>query len=679
MPRRAPHTPDKPSARPKRAAPRAASAGAGAAVAPNELLADYRRKRRFSRTPEPSGAAHAEPAHNRFVIHKHDASRLHYDFRLEYDGVLKSWAVPKGPSLDPHERHLAVQVEDHPIEYGAFEGTIPAGEYGGGTVMLWDRGTWTPLGSAEEGLRTGRLKFTLQGEKLRGKWTLVRMGGAAGEDGKNWLLIKERDGEVRPAGEYDVRAARPDSVATGRTMEQIAAENDAVWKTNRPAKTRRSARPTRLANGRMPRAGHRRTAADTETHRSVQVEEAPLDPARLPQARRAAQPRTLHAQLATLTDEVPEGDEWLHEIKFDGYRMICFLEQGQARLISRNEHDWTGRFPSVAAACEQLAGEPNVLPHKQAILDGEVVVLRPDGTTDFQALQNALKGGRGARPDLLRVRPAPLRRLRPDAHAIAGAQGAVAAVAAAGRERSRCCATATTFAGRGPSVLSQRVQALDGRAGFQACGQHLRAAPRAHLGEDQMPAAAGVRHRRVHEPGRNPDGFWGAALGLLRRRPAGVLRQGRHRLQRGVAAQHPRPVAAARAKDPGVRQSAARGRSAPGPLGAARAGRRDRILRMDRRRPAATPDVPGLAARKGRARRRARTATKGGRAGGTGRRSVCSDRRTCGQRVESSAQRVGRDLAPRAIGRRCARRGESRSSPACGSRTRTRCSIPKRG
>jgi bifunctional non-homologous end joining protein LigD len=276
-------------------------------------LEQYRRKRDFRRTPEPAGGQPASSGRF-FCVQRHAARRLHYDFRLELDGVLKSWAVPKGPSLDPAEKRLAVHVEDHPIEYGTFEGTIPAGEYGAGEVILWDRGEWEPVDDPAESYRRGKLKFTLHGRKLRGGWTLARMGGRAGEGGKNWLLIKERDVEARPEGESDVLAERPESVA-----------------------------------------------------------EKPDDPL----------PERLAPQLATLADAPPRGDDWLHEIKYDGYRIVCRLEDGRVRLFTRSAQDWTARLGPVARACAAL-------PAKTAWLDGEVVVFEDGGRTRFEALQEAL-------------------------------------------------------------------------------------------------------------------------------------------------------------------------------------------------------------------------------------------------------------------------------------------------
>ncbi len=194
-------------------------------------LTTYRRKRDFRKTPEPTGETGTRPRRRRllFVIQKHAASRLHYDFRLEVEGVLKSWAVPKGPSLDPKDKRLAVRVEDHPIEYGSFEGIIPQGEYGGITVLLWDRGEWIPEGDPSEGLRRGRLTFRLEGEKLRGLWTLVRLRGSEGEGKTNWLLFKNSDDEARSGGGGGIVTERPESVATGRDLEQIAREADSVW------------------------------------------------------------------------------------------------------------------------------------------------------------------------------------------------------------------------------------------------------------------------------------------------------------------------------------------------------------------------------------------------------------------------------------------------------------------
>ena len=318
-------------------------------------LAEYRRKRHFARTPEPRGAARAGGAAHRFVVQKHAASRLHYDFRLELDGVLKSWAVPKGPSLDPADKRLAMATEDHPVEYAEFEGIIPEDEYGGGTVLLWDAGTWTPLDDPRVGLRKGRLAFELAGQKLRGRWSLVRLRGRTPRDeGKSWLLIKGRDTAARSPDEPPITEARGESVATGRDIDAIARDRGRVWRSNRPA-------------ARATRAPARKRSAPS--------------PATMAGAKAAPLPARIAPQLATLVEAPPAGDHWLHEMKYDGYRILCRITQGHARLLTRNGKDWTEQFPSVAHAAEGLGVE-------QAVLDGEVAVLRPDGTTTFSGLQN---------------------------------------------------------------------------------------------------------------------------------------------------------------------------------------------------------------------------------------------------------------------------------------------------
>jgi bifunctional non-homologous end joining protein LigD len=330
-------------------------------------LQEYRKKRHFRRTPEPRGAA-TNGAGARFVVQKHAASRLHYDFRLELDGVLKSWAVPKGPNLDHSARVLAVQVEDHPIEYASFEGIIPQGEYGGGTVMVWDQGTWKADGDAHRDLERGNLKFELFGQKLKGHWTLLRMGGKAGNGGKNWLLIKSRDQEARGRGDTPLVEESPNSVVSGRTMDEIAKDADRSWHSD----------TGRAAGAKAPA---RKTAVAEKPAKS-----GSWDTSSLPGARKSAMPAAIHPQLATLVREAPEGNEWIFEIKFDGYRMIGRLEKGRVVLRTRGGQDWTARFPKVSRALATL-------PVKQAILDGEIVVMSSNGTTDFQALQNLMRQG----------------------------------------------------------------------------------------------------------------------------------------------------------------------------------------------------------------------------------------------------------------------------------------------
>lgn len=322
-------------------------------------LREYQRKRDFRKTAEPRGApgASRKKGAPRFVVQKHDASRLHYDFRLEHEGTLKSWAVPKGPSLDPKERRLAVEVEDHPLDYGGFEGTIPQGEYGGGTVLLWDRGTWHPDDDPRAGLRAGRLKFRLDGEKLRGGWTLVRMADKPGRPaGKpNWLLIKEKDEEARAGAARDILDERPESVKSGRDLPAIAAGG-------RPSSSKTSAAAA-------PPAKVAKTATKTPGARG--------------RAARSAVPEVPAPQLATLVSEVPAGEGWLHEIKLDGYRILAGVAGGEASLWTRGGKDWADRFPAVARAVAAL-------PVETAILDGEVVALLEDGRSSFQALQQAL-------------------------------------------------------------------------------------------------------------------------------------------------------------------------------------------------------------------------------------------------------------------------------------------------
>jgi bifunctional non-homologous end joining protein LigD len=333
-------------------------------------LAQYHAKRDFRRTPEPPGASRPSRSGSSFVIQKHDATRLHYDFRLEIGGVLKSWAVPKGPSLDPADKRLAMQTEDHPLEYGGFEGVIPEGEYGGGPVLLWDRGTFTPSGDPGTALRAGTLKFTLSGQKLHGGWALIRMRGRDRRDasGRTWLLVKERDAHARPAGAAAITDTRPESVLSGRRIEEIASASDRVWRSNRRGAHARRARSRSVDPPRPAR---------------------PSAPRAIPGARAARLPRFVAPQLATLVAAPPDGDAWLHEMKFDGYRILCRIDKGRATLWSRNGLDWTARFPAIAEAAARL-------PARQALLDGEVAVLLPNGTTSFQALQNALpSGGQG--------------------------------------------------------------------------------------------------------------------------------------------------------------------------------------------------------------------------------------------------------------------------------------------
>jgi len=344
----------------------------------NRQLARYRSMRDFNVTSEPSGGPPRKPITNEspelpFVIQKHAATRLHYDFRLAWDGVLKSWAVTKGPSYFPGDKRLAVQVEDHPLDYGGFEGIIPKGQYGGGTVMLWDRGTWEPHGDVAESLKKGSLKFALHGEKLKGNWALIRMGGrAAREDKPNWLLIKEHDEDERGPNDEAITEQAPNSVASGRDMEAIAKAKDRVWNS--------AARDPGVRESQKPSRPERPAPAKALPQRITQNLNAP----------REVLPAFIAPQLAGLAKMPPAGDDWIHELKLDGYRIQARIEQKRgkatAQLLTRTGLDWTHRMKPIA---EAVAG----LPVKSALLDGEVVVLAKDGTTSFADLQAAFQDG----------------------------------------------------------------------------------------------------------------------------------------------------------------------------------------------------------------------------------------------------------------------------------------------
>lgn len=289
-----------------------------------EKLNAYNQKRNFARTSEPEGGIETAQTGLRFVVQHHLARRDHYDFRLEWDGALLSWAVPKGPSCDTRNKRLAVQVEDHPLEYRNFEGTIPQGEYGGGVVMLWDEGYWEPYGDVDEGLREGMFKFILKGRRLKGKWVLVRLKGKAGE--KNWLLLKEKDEYARIG---DGIAGFTTSIRTGRTMREIEAGED------------------------------------------EKITRNPFN--------------STSVQLAKLVQRVPEGEDWLYELKYDGYRILAYMEGNNIRLITRNGNDYTERFQGIVSSLVDWAEG------RTMILDGEMTVTNPEGKTDFQALQNYMK------------------------------------------------------------------------------------------------------------------------------------------------------------------------------------------------------------------------------------------------------------------------------------------------
>ena len=328
---------------------------------PDALLATYRAKRDFTKTKEPSGtekgkAGKVQPDRI-FMIQKHAATRLHYDFRLEMDGVLKSWAVTRGPSLNPADKRLAVQTEDHPLAYATFEGTIPEKEYGGGTVMLWDRGSWEPLGDAEEEMRKGHLRFRLHGERLSGEWHLVRIHGHRKGDGKrnNWLLIKSDDEAAKAKNGDKILEEHRVGIGSGRTMEEIAANASA-----QSGKTKSTSQPKPLSG-----------------------------PARA-KIRSSELPAFIPYQLATLVDAPPQGKNWIHEIKFDGYRLQARIEGGDITLLTRSGQDWTHKFGPITLALSKLKTD--------GIIDGEVVAIGANDTMSFAALQQALSDNK---PDTL--------------------------------------------------------------------------------------------------------------------------------------------------------------------------------------------------------------------------------------------------------------------------------------
>ena len=321
-------------------------------------LQEYNQKRDFKVTSEPKGSR-ARKRGSSFVVQKHAARRLHYDLRLEMDGVLRSWAVTRGPSLVVGEKRLAVHVEDHPLSYGDFEGTIPRGEYGAGTVIVWDRGTWSAIGDAAKGYAKGHLVFELAGEKLGGRWHLVKMQGKATEKRENWLLIKAEDDFARTEDAPDILQEQPHSIKTGRDIEDVASLG-----TGAPPAAPRGSRPVSSKGG------------------------SEDDPTRLKGAKRAKMPDFIAPMLATLATTAPAGERWLHEIKFDGYRLQARIDGGKISLLTRSGLDWTDRFGE--GIVDALAS----VPAEKAIIDGEVVVEAGSGASDFSALQADLSEGR---------------------------------------------------------------------------------------------------------------------------------------------------------------------------------------------------------------------------------------------------------------------------------------------
>jgi len=321
-------------------------------------LQRYREKRDFTLTREPKGTRPSGAGFS-YVIQKHDASHLHYDFRLELDGVLLSWAVPKGPSLDPTVRRLAMQVEDHPIEYGSFEGTIPKSEYGGGTVMVWDRGTWSPLDDPKKGYAKGHLRFELHGAKLRGAWHLVRTS-KKDDAKKSWLLFKSHDSKANT--DDALLDEQPNSAETGRSMEEIAGATDSVWHSNRAAK----------------RSGIAAKPTATRSDRAAKLRSL------LQRVKRGALPKKVEPELPTLSKRVPTGPEWGYEIGYDGVRLLARIEEGAVELLGDRGSDWGKRLPQLARNLAKMSW-------KDALLDGTIAAQRPNGTTDASLLEKALR------------------------------------------------------------------------------------------------------------------------------------------------------------------------------------------------------------------------------------------------------------------------------------------------
>jgi bifunctional non-homologous end joining protein LigD len=383
-------------------------------------LDEYKRKRRFEETPEPPPKLETQ-SRRRFVVQRHHASRRHYDFRLEMEGVLKSWAVPKGPSLDPADKRLAMQVEDHPVSYFDFEGTIPEGNYGGGTVMVWDAGTWVPLspvpvngeyvpGTEKEAaamLAKGDLKFRLKGKRLNGDFALVHIKGRTGSKGNEWLLIKKKDDHVVAGFNID---AYDTSILTGRTMAEIAGDKgSAEWKSSRPA-SRGKVKAAWLADA-IARADSKREALTAESAEGAErskrksfttegtgdTEESKIKEGKaktqkssvlsvlsvvkgLTGAENKAMPGVIHPMLATSTAKAFDDPDWLFEIKWDGYRAVAFIEDGRVRLVSRSQNDLTAQFP-------ELGSLPQFVKAQRAILDGEIVALDDEGRSSFSLMQ----------------------------------------------------------------------------------------------------------------------------------------------------------------------------------------------------------------------------------------------------------------------------------------------------
>ena len=556
-----------------------------------DKLATYQATRDFTQTAEPSGAAAVQPSERlRFIIQRHAATRFHYDLRLALDGVFKSWAVTRGPPLDPHDKRLAVETEDHPLDYGDFEGTIPKGQYGGGTVQLWDRGTWAPQGmTAEQGLEKGDLKFTMEGGRLHGSWVLVRIKGWSGKR-VNWLLIKHRD-EHAKEGDADALLADDRSIASGRPMADIAAGSG------------RAPKPFMLA-------GADAVAKDAVWDSSVglvpalRAEKRTTKPRTraTPKPDLAAMPDFIEPQLCHSVERPPSGEGSLHEIKFDGYRVQVRVEGGRAVVRTRKGLDWTARFPGVARACAALL---------DGIVDGEIVALDADGAPDFAALQASLAEGTTEQLvlfafDLLHAGAEDLRPLK------------------LSERKARLRAFLTGKPAPDPAIVRFVDQIDTGGDAIlrSACrlslegivSKQANAPYRSGRSETWTKAKCRAGHEMV-------IGAWADTAGQLRSLIVGVYR-GDHFIHvgrvgtgfgRDVAARLlPRLESRRRPQEP-VHRSRRATASREHPLGASGTGRRGGVRRMDGRGPGPAGLVQGLAggqARRGGSSRDARTGGK---------------------------------------------------------------------
>ena len=493
-------------------------------------LKTYRAKRDFGKTSEPRGATGRKKSKSggQYVIQKHAATRLHYDLRLELGGVMLSWAVTRGPSLVPDDKRLAIHVEDHPIEYNSFEGTIPKGQYGGGTVMIWDRGTWTPEFDPGGGMKKGHLEFTLHGKKLKGRWHLVRMNKRPGERQEPWLLIKGEGEYARTKSEPDILEELPDSAVSRRSMEQIAEGRSRVWHSNKPANEQSS---KRIAPKKKPaRAGgarEKRVSAAKPREKAAKKEKSSgslRQIGRMSGARRSALPTFVSPSLATLAANAPNSADFVHEIKFDGYRIQARIGGGKVELRTRTGLDWTDRFPTIADALIALK-------RHDAVLDGEIVSGNAHGVADFSALQDDLKSGRRDRLvyyafDLLHL----------DGYDLTGAtlidRKAVLQALLTKLPNNGIVRLSEHFETDGATMLqSARNMKLEGivskRREFA-----LSRGPRRRVAQDQgleQPGAGGCRLCPLR---RQPQANSGAGARLLRQARLRLRRPGWHRLHR---------------------------------------------------------------------------------------------------------------------------------------------------